>query len=174
MGDLQVDRSRYYLVIFMTTIELHTVFNAPIERCFNLSRSIDLHMESTKHTNEKAIAGKTSGLIEQGESVTWRAKHFLITQYMTVKITKMNSPVYFRDEMLSGPFRCMHHDHWFTPTDDNVLMKDRFSYEVPYGVAGWLFDKLILRKHMTALLKQRNTTIKAAAEAGVASKFLNE
>jgi hypothetical protein len=60
----------------MPKIELTTHINAPIGRVFDLSRSIDLHMESTKKTGEKAIAGKTSGLIELGETVIWRAKHF--------------------------------------------------------------------------------------------------
>jgi hypothetical protein len=59
----------------MPKIELHTEIDAPIERVFDLARSIDLHMLSTSHTNEKAIAGKTSGLIGLGEWVTWRAKH---------------------------------------------------------------------------------------------------
>ena len=59
----------------MPKIELLTEINAPIEKVFDLSRSIDLHMGSTKQTGEKAIAGKTNGLIELGETVTWLAKH---------------------------------------------------------------------------------------------------
>jgi hypothetical protein len=69
----------------MTQIELSTHINAPIGRCFDLARSIELHVESTKQTGERAIAGRTSGLIELGESVTWRAKHFGIWQNLTSK-----------------------------------------------------------------------------------------
>jgi hypothetical protein len=60
----------------MPKIELFTEINAPIEKVLDLARSIDLHMESTKKTGEMAIAGKTSGLIGFGETVTWRALHF--------------------------------------------------------------------------------------------------
>lgn len=49
---------------------LKTFIDAPVERCFDLARSIDLHKISLEHTNEKAVAGKTAGLIEPGESVT--------------------------------------------------------------------------------------------------------
>ncbi|MGZ3777717.1 MAG: hypothetical protein ACXVI9_09040 [Mucilaginibacter sp.] len=44
----------------MPKIELLTEINASIEMVFDLGRSIDLHMESTKQTGEKAIAGKTA------------------------------------------------------------------------------------------------------------------
>ncbi len=52
----------------MTKTELTTQINAPIERCFDLARSIDLHIESTKQTGEQAIVGCTSGLIGLGET----------------------------------------------------------------------------------------------------------
>jgi len=54
----------------MPVIELKTAIKAPVERCFDLSRSIDLHKISTAHTNEEAIAGVTSGLIGPNEWVT--------------------------------------------------------------------------------------------------------
>ncbi|WP_461450862.1 hypothetical protein [Mucilaginibacter sp.] len=45
----------------MATITLNTQINAPIEKVFDLSRSIDLHIESTKQTGEQAIAGAQAG-----------------------------------------------------------------------------------------------------------------
>ena len=47
----------------MPKIENKNGIKASIEIVFDLSRSIDLHILSTEQTNEKAIAGKTSGLI---------------------------------------------------------------------------------------------------------------
>ncbi len=46
----------------MPIIHLETHIIAPINRVFGLARNIDLHQYSTKQTNEKAIAGRTSGL----------------------------------------------------------------------------------------------------------------
>ena len=60
----------------MPRIEIKTQIKAPIQIVFDLARNIDLHKLSTSQTNETAIAGKTSGLIDIGESVTWRAKHY--------------------------------------------------------------------------------------------------
>jgi len=57
----------------MPLIILETVILAPIDIVFGLSRSIDLHKESTKDTKEEAISGRTTGLIKLNESVTWKA-----------------------------------------------------------------------------------------------------
>jgi hypothetical protein len=54
----------------MPRIELKTEIKADKNLVFDLSRSIDLHKISTKHTNEEAIAGRTSGLLGMNESVT--------------------------------------------------------------------------------------------------------
>jgi ligand-binding SRPBCC domain-containing protein len=145
-------------------IELTTHINAPIEKVFDLSRSIDLHMESTKQTGEKAIAGKTSGLIGLGETVTWRAKHFGIWQTLTSKITEFDKPNFFVDEMVQGAFKCIRHEHHFIKANDHTIMKDVFVYESPLGILGRLFNWLILTRYMTKLLKERNRVIKEAAE----------
>lgn len=78
----------------MPVITIKTVINAPIDIVFDLSRSIDLHKISTAHTNEEAVDGKISGLIGMDETVTWRAKHFGITQLLTSKITAFNAPFF--------------------------------------------------------------------------------
>ena len=148
----------------MTQIELATLINAPIERCFDLARSIDLHMESTKQTGESAIDGRTNGLIELGETVTWRAKHLGIWQNLTSKITAFNYPVYFVDEMVSGAFKNFKHEHHFSSVDGQTLMRDIFVFQSPMGVLGRLINWLLLKRYMTGLLVKRNEVIKGAAE----------
>jgi len=64
----------------MQTIRITTWIAAPPERCFDAARDLDLHLRSMAHTGERAVAGRTSGLIELGEEVTWRARHFLVTE----------------------------------------------------------------------------------------------
>ena len=111
----------------MTQIELSTHINAPIERCFDLARSIDLHLESMSQTGEIAIAGRISGLIGFGETVTWRAKHFGIWQTLTSKITEFDYPNYFTDEMVKGAFKNFRHEHLFYNINNETLMKDLYS-----------------------------------------------
>jgi ligand-binding SRPBCC domain-containing protein len=148
----------------MTQIELSTPINAPITRCFDLARSIDLHLESMQHTHEKAIAGRTSGLIELGETVTWRAKHFGKWQTLTSKITEFKYPDYFTDEMVSGAFKSFRHEHLFFAINDQTVMKDIFIFESPYGRLGEIVNFTFLSWYMERLLKKRNKVIKKAAE----------
>lgn len=47
----------------MPIIKQTKMIHAPIEVCFNLARSVDIHMETSVNTKEKAVAGVTSGLL---------------------------------------------------------------------------------------------------------------
>ncbi len=150
----------------MTIIKLETEIDAPIGRCFDLARNIDLHQLTTRQTSERAIAGKTGGLIEHGETVTWEAVHFGVRQQLTVTITAMTYPTYFCDKMVKGAFKSMCHQHFFDEiANDKTRMCDEFTYETPFGIAGLLFDKLILRSYMTSFLKGRNKLLKEIAES---------
>ncbi len=150
----------------MTTLAITTKINAPVQRCFDLSLSIDLHKASTAHTGEDAIAGVTTGLIRLGQSVTWRAKHLGIWQQFTSKITDFNRPDDFVDEMQKGAFSSFWHQHRFEATDDGTLMTDTIRYEVPMGPFGGVFDRLYLKRYMTRLIEIRNEVIKSTAESG--------
>lgn len=149
----------------MPTINIRTEINSTIEICFDLSRSIDLHKYSMEHTKEEAISGRINGLIEDGESVTWQAKHFGITQYLTSKISNYNRPFIFRDSQTKGIFDYFRHDHIFESKDNKVIMTDAFEYQAPFGFLGKIADALFLEKYMTNLLIQRNKVIKEFAES---------
>lgn len=58
----------------MARIELTTRVAAPRDRCFDLARSVELHVRSTAATGERAVAGRTTGLLELGDEVTWRGR----------------------------------------------------------------------------------------------------
>lgn len=148
----------------MPVIRLETFIKADRSIVFDLARSIDLHQISIAHTNERAIAGKTSGLIELDESVTWEAKHFGIVQRLTSKITSMEYPNYFTDEMMSGAFKSFKHEHLFEQKGEDTLMVDIFDYISPMGMIGKLADGLFLKKYMINLLLIRNKVIKEHAE----------
>lgn len=147
----------------MTTIQLSTFIKAPVTTVFDLARSIEIHTASTAQTHEIAIAGRTSGLCEAGDTITWQATHFGIRQLLTVRITKMEPPYYFEDEMVKGAFRSFSHQHIFEAQDDGTLMKDVFTFKAPLGILGLLAEKLFLERYMTRLLIKRNGVIREVA-----------
>lgn len=158
----------------MPTIELKIEIQADIETCFDLARSIDFHKISTAKTNEKAISGRTNGLINLDENVTWQATHFGIRQKLTSKITAFARPFHFRDEQLKGIFKFIVHDHYFEQQDGKVIMKDVFSFQSPFGILGQLFDKLVLTSYLRNFLIERNNLIKEYAETSKWKTLLND
>lgn len=149
----------------MPTITLHTKIRADIQVCFDLARSIDLHSISVEHTDEKAIDGRTAGLIELGETVTWQARHFGIRQQLTSKISAMQTPYYFVDEQVKGAFKKLYHQHIFQYDGTYTHMTDIFEFESPMGILGKIFNRLVLTRYMTRFLSQRNEVIKKYAES---------
>ena len=148
----------------MTTIKLYTEINASIDKVFDLSRSIDFHLQSASKTQEQAIAGRTTGLISHGETVTWRGKHFGIFLKHTSKIVDYERPTQFTDVMIKGHFVYFGHQHFFTAENGQTTMTDVLRYRTPFGVFGKIFDYFFLKKHLTKFLKTRNAAIKQAAE----------
>jgi ligand-binding SRPBCC domain-containing protein len=157
----------------MARIELVTRIAAPPERCFDLARSIELHTRSTSATGERAVSGRTSGLLELGDEVMWQARHFGIRQRLTSRITAFDRPRYFRDSMVRGAFRRFDHDHYFTPDGaGGTVVWDVFDYHAPLGMLGWLVERLFLTRYMRRFLDARNREVKAVAESEAWRQYL--
>jgi len=149
----------------MARIQVETRIEAPIERVFDLARSIDLHTISTTGTSEKAVAGVTTGLIGLGETVTWEARHFGVKQRLTVRITEFEHPTLFADEMLQGAFRSMRHEHRFVSDGPFTIMCDDLQFQAPLGPLGALAEALFLTRYMRRFLIGRNQILKDVAES---------
>ena len=162
-----------YFYCAMTLLTLHTFIKAPVSACFDLARSTELHLESTQHTGERVVAGRSSGLFELHDEVTWEALHLGIRQRLSTRITGFAYPYFFEDTMTRGAFRSMRHEHHFRPEKGGTLMTDLFRYEVPLGILGRFFDRLYLKRYMMGLLRQRNRLIRAKAEQEAAGRGLS-
>jgi ligand-binding SRPBCC domain-containing protein len=149
----------------METIRLMTWIDAPVERCFQLSASIDLHVVSTASTGEKAVDGVTSGFIGEGQTVTWQGRHFGLRLRHTSRIDGWRPYSYFRDVMIQGVFARFEHEHFFAAMDDGTRMQDELRFSAPWGLLGRLATKLFVRRHLMALLRGRNAAIKRVAES---------
>lgn len=79
-------------------------------------------------------------------------------------MTAMNFYDYFVDEMEEGQFKTFKHEHFFGEKNGVTTMKDKLSYETPFGIFGQLFDFLFLKKHLVNFLLERNRILKKLAE----------
>ncbi|MFF1382293.1 SRPBCC family protein [Arthrobacter sp. NPDC058288] len=127
----------------------------PRERLFDLARSIDMHLETQADAGERAVAGVTSGLIGQGQEVTWRARHFGVPLTMTSRVTSLHFPESFTDEQVRGPFKAFRHVHEFEQTARGSIMTDRVEFTAPFGLLGRIAERLVLRRSLERLIAVR-------------------
>ena len=151
----------------MEKIRLATWINAPVERCFLLSLSIDLHVASAR---KAAVDGIQNGLAREGETVTFPKGYFgpLGPKEHTARIEALRPYSYFRDVMISGPFRYFEHDHHFAAMDDGTRMRDEIRFSVRWG----LLARTLARKRLIAFLTERNAVMKRVAESEEWRKYL--
>jgi ligand-binding SRPBCC domain-containing protein len=143
-------------------IILTTSVAAEPEVVFDLSTDVDLHQASMRRSGERAAAGRTSGHIMFGESVTWRARHLGFRWTMTSRIDSFDRPVSFTDAQVRGPFGTYRHEHRFVAAGDGTVMTDVVEVAAPFGLLGRPFDGLVAR-YLERLLTERNAAIVLAA-----------
>lgn len=156
----------------METIRVSTWIDAPVERCFKLATSIDLHLVSAAITGEKVIGGVTSGLLSAGDTVQWQGRHFGREFTHTSRIDQWRPYSCFREVMVEGHFLRFEHEHHFALMDDGTRMRDEVRFAAPYGSLGKLAARAVLRRHIAWMLKERNAVLRRVAESEEWRKYL--
>jgi ligand-binding SRPBCC domain-containing protein len=163
----------------MITLTETTLIAAPIDRCFDLARSIEVHLAGNIHCGEQAAtiavgpAGSSAartGLAGLGDTVTWQARHLLLRRQLTTRITAFNPWRSFQETMVDGVFRSLQHDHHFQAilsdgSGSLTAMHDVLRFSAPIPLLGRVAEALVLRRYMKMLVRQRNAVIKAVAES---------
>lgn len=91
-----------------------------------------------------------------GQFITYKVSPFpgLITNWVT-EITQVQPKLYFVDEQRIGPYRMWHHEHRFEVRGNAVLMIDRVSYKLPWGLLGRLAHFLFVRNQLKRIFSFR-------------------
>ena len=144
--------------------ERDTFIAAPVERVFDLSLSIDLHLGSMTESRERAVAGVRAGKIGLDEEVTWRAWHFGLPWRMTVRITALEPLESFVDEQVRGPFAWYRHEHRYEAVEGGTRMIDHVGFGSPFGPLGRLAERIVIARHVEKLIDDRNDYLAATAE----------
>jgi ligand-binding SRPBCC domain-containing protein len=141
-----------------------TILPVAPESAFDLSLSIDAHAASMVRSDERAVAGVTTGTIGRDQFVTWKARHFGVTWTMTSEITAWDRPHRFVDEQVKGPFRSFWHEHVFTPVLGATQLDDRVRFVAPLGPLGTIAERLVLGRYLAHLIDVRNEFLLSTAQ----------
>jgi len=143
--------------------------NAPIDRCFLLSTSIEI-VEQTLHLTP--VAGQTSGLVVDGSRLTWRGWKFGLPAWHETVITAYDRPHFFQDTMARGMFRQFSHDHRFQDIDGHTLLIDIVRFSLPLGPIGKLMAKQVVIPHILDTMQKRFQLLKRLAEGSDWEQYL--
>ncbi len=157
----------------MVTIRLSTWIDAPVERCYKLATSVDFHIASAKPKKEKATGDLTTGLIAEGQQVTWTGWHYGLHLKHTTRMDVSRPFAYFREVMISGVFTFYEHEHHFAAMDDGTRVRDEVRFKAPLGPVGRVMEKVVLRRYLISLLKRRSAALKRAAESDGWHEYLD-
>lgn len=149
----------------MGSAVIETFIRAPREICFDLARDVAAHAESAAFSGERLVApGKLEGHLELGDLVAFEGKHFGFRHRFVARITALDRPYSFVDEMVEGTFTSLRHVHEFHEADGGTLMRDVLEWRAPLGFLGRIADRLFLEKHMSWFVRTKQAHLKAIAE----------
>jgi ligand-binding SRPBCC domain-containing protein len=147
-------------------IVIETWIAAPRERVFDLARDVSAHAESSSFTHERIVPpGRTEGLLETGDLITFEGRHFGLRQRITAKIVSMDPPRVFVDELVRSAFRHLRHVHEFEPQHGGTLMRDTLEWTSPFGILGRIADRVAVIRHMRWFVTTKQQALKRMAES---------
>ena len=146
-----------------------TFVQAPMELCFRLALSLDLHRDAT---GDVQFAGG-SGLLGPGDTVGWEHRHlgWRLRQESIVQVWRPFT--FFREVMVAGSFGFYEHEYHFAPMNDGTRIRDEVRFAAPMGAVGRVAERLFLRRRMIASLERRGAFLKRVAESGEWHKYLD-
>jgi ligand-binding SRPBCC domain-containing protein len=138
-------------------IVVETWIAAPAEMCFDLALDVDVHAESAAFSGERVVEpGRTSGVLQLGDLLTFEGRHFGFRQRFTTRITEVDRPLRFVDEMVRGFFPNLRHVHEFHPREGGTLMRDVVEFEGAF--------RFLLQRHMRWFIATKQQHLKAIIE----------
>lgn len=125
-----------------------------------------VHAATSAFTGERVVEpGRTRGLLELGDLLSFEGRHLGVRQRITVRITEMDPSRRYVDEGVRVAFRALRHVHEFIAENDDVtLMRDVVTWRSPFGILGRAADALFVARHMRWFVTEKQTRLKQMAE----------
>lgn len=92
----------------------------------------------------------------QGMIISYKVSPFLgIKSDWVTEITHVVEKKYFVDEQRLGPYNLWHHQHILIEQENGILMKDIITYAPPFGIIGYVANKLFISSKLKEIFDYR-------------------
>jgi ligand-binding SRPBCC domain-containing protein len=149
----------------MPKIHLTHFIQAPIERVFDLNRSLAVRKKGLHQKNAQVLSSSSKGLVDAGETITLRAKHLGKTREMTARITAFKHPHQFVEEQVKGDLKSYRHEYHCKPTENGTILIDILEFEGPRDLLGSWAAPFFLKSFFTTMLNRKNDLVRQYAES---------
>ena len=151
---------------------------APAGRCFDVTRSIEAHRDSSTLIGGRPVAGRTAGLSGVGDETTWSAAPLgawsgrvglrFRVRVRTLEATPPHEaagvPGVFRETRVAGLPRPFGHLYTVTPTPGGTVVEDRFTVGLPWWLGGRVVTSLLVRPLLGRVQRRRMGWVKGVCE----------
>jgi ligand-binding SRPBCC domain-containing protein len=111
--------------------------------------------------NFEIIAGGEKKMYA-GQLIEYRVEFIRgIRSLWLTEITQVREKEYFVDEQRIGPYRFWYHEHLFETVDGGVLVGDKVSYAIPFGLLGELVHLVYIKKRLDEIFNFRREKVAA-------------
>ena len=101
-----------------------------------------------------------SSEMRAGLRIEYRIHPLGVPQRWVSEITVWDPPHRFVDEQRRGPYRRWHHLHEFCAKAGGTEIRDRVTYELPFGPLGTLAHALVVRRQLSSILAYRERAVR--------------
>ena len=138
------------------TLEVQQFLTISLAEAWNFFSSPGNLSKITPEHMGFSITSGTPGKMYPGQIITYKVAPFpgLKTNWVS-EITHVTDQSFFVDEQRFGPYRMWHHEHHFEVQNGGVLMTDRVSYKLPFGIFGHIAHALFVRRQLKQIFEFR-------------------
>ncbi|WP_163715460.1 SRPBCC family protein [Mangrovibacterium lignilyticum] len=113
------------------------------------------------HMKFEISSGRPDSMYK-GQMITYKLSPLpgIKTNWVT-EITESVPPSFFVDEQRFGPYLMWHHEHFFQQETDGILMKDKVSYKLPFGLLGHLAHSFFVKRQLKQIFEFRTKTLES-------------
>lgn len=97
--------------------------------------------------------------MRQGTLIAYRLRLHGVPLRWTSRIEQWEPGRLFIDRQIEGPYRLWHHEHEFTRSGGETLVRDRVDYALPLGPLGELGHALFVRRDLDRIFRYRHQAV---------------
>ena len=101
----------------------------------------------------------TSGAVQKmypGQIISYKVGVLpMVRTSWVTEITYVEDYRYFVDEQRYGPYKMWHHEHHFEELEGGVMMRDKVSYKIPFGIFGKILHSLFIKSQLKKIFSYR-------------------